>query len=98
MLVTVEIRRLPDGAYEATAPDFPGCVLTGLDPDSVMARLRLVIEGDLADRFLAGLEAPTLGDMRRWRQTRPAPDIQWSEVHINVPHIEAVARHQRGRG
>lgn len=97
MLVTVGIRRLPDGDYEATAPDFPGCALTGNDPDSVMARLRLVIEGDLADRFLAGTQAPALGDLAQWRRTRPAPDIQWSEVHINVPHIEAVARHQRGR-
>lgn len=98
MLVSVAIRPLSGGHFEASAPDFPGCALTDSDPDNAFARLRLVIEGALADRYLAGQDAPALRTMAEWRKETSAPATRWREVHINVPHIVAVARHQQGRG
>jgi predicted RNase H-like HicB family nuclease len=97
MLVTIGIHRLASGEFEAMAPDFPGCALVDRDADSAFARLRLLIEGDLADRYLAGRPEPELNDLAHWRSHSPKTATQWSQFHINVPHIEAVARHQRGR-
>jgi hypothetical protein len=95
MLVTIGIHRLPTGEHEAQAPDFPGCTLVDLDADSAFARLRLLIEGDLADRYLTGRPEPALHGLSHWRSHSTNPATNWSQVHINVPHIEAVARHQR---
>lgn len=98
MMVTVVIRTRADGRYEASAPDFPASTVTDADADTAFARLRLVIEGLLADLFLDGQPAPVLRPAGEWRQGVAAtPGARWLEVHINVPHIEAVARHQRGR-
>lgn len=97
MLVTLAIQRLPPGDFRATAPDFPGCVVTDREMDSAIARLRLAIEGILADRFLAGLEIPAVHSAAHWRRLSQTAGIHWHELHINIAHIEAVARHQRGR-
>jgi hypothetical protein len=63
-----------------------------------VARLRLVIEGALADPIIAGLPLPRPGGEAGMRPARRHRGGHWYDVHVNVAHIEAVARHQRGSG
>ncbi|MCK6371923.1 MAG: hypothetical protein L6Q83_11500, partial [Gammaproteobacteria bacterium] len=62
---------------------------------SACARLRLLIEGRLADLLLTGDAIPQPRPPSAWRKDPALRDSTLYEMHINLPHIQAVARHQR---
>lgn len=98
MLVTVMITATPPGRFTATVPDLPGCVLTDGDQGSLLARTRLAIEGRLIDALLAGEELPVARDPADWRADGRFAGARALQVHMNLAHLRAVARHQRRGG
>lgn len=98
MLVPVFVRQ-QDGVFTATVPDLPACRLEDRDEGLAVARLRLMIEGALADLLIAGRPLPAVSDINNLRGDERYRDGRWYDVHFNLAHIEAVARHQsRPRG
>jgi predicted RNase H-like HicB family nuclease len=97
MQISIALNKEDSGAFQASAPDLPGCSLVDPDKDRAFARLRLVIEGALADALLAGKPLPAVHPPGHWRDDPRYAGALWYEAHMNVAHIEAVARHQRGR-
>lgn len=97
MLITVVIENLPNGDLRAVAPDLPGCTLTGPDDGNALARMRLAIEGALADLLLDGKPIPVVMSAASWRLDPRFRTSRCYEVHMNLGHIEAVGRHQRDR-
>lgn len=97
MLVPIFIHRQPSG-YAALAPDLPACLVEDTDQGRAFARLRLVIEGAIADLMISGQPIPAPRPTADWASDPHYRHGHWYEVHINLAHIEAVARHQRGRG
>lgn len=97
MFINVAIQEKGARGYLATAPDLAGCTLTDPDHGTAFARLRLLIEGQLADQLLAGRPLPPLRAAEAWRAEARFAGARWYELHVNLPHIEAVARHQADR-
>lgn len=96
MLIAIAIERRPAGAVRGSAPDLPGCCLDDTDAGQAFARLRLLIEGRLADLLLAGSELPAVRPIAEWQRDVRFQGAAWYEVHINLAHLAAVARHQSG--
>jgi predicted RNase H-like HicB family nuclease len=97
MLMTIAIQRLRSGDVLATAPDLPGCSVLDRDESDAFARIRLAVEGALADLLLAGRPVPDVRPGAEWRADPGYRDARWYDVHINMRHLEALARHQAGR-
>ncbi len=95
MFISIAIQQQAPGRIRATAPDLPGCSLEDAEVASACARLRLAIEGYLADLLLAGEPVPEPRSLVQWRDDAKLAGADWYEMHINIAHIEAVARHQR---
>lgn len=101
VLYSVALFNTADGRLRALAPDLENCDLVGTTEQELLPRLRLAIEGELTRLLLAGLALPDP------RGGRPAAGIEgksagpdstrWLTVHINLAHLEALARHQAGR-
>lgn len=49
MQVTMKVRRLPDGTYEATSPNVPGCVTRAASPKEALEKHRLAVRPHLAE-------------------------------------------------
>lgn len=97
MFIAIAVQRLPSGLHRARAPELEGVELTDPDAGNVTARLRLVIEGVLADRLLAGTPLPAGRPPAHWAADPAFTGARWYEVHMNLGHIEALARHQSAR-
>lgn len=97
MLVTVVIQPHPDGGFLATAPDLRGCSLVDHDEGNAFARIRLAMESFLADELLSGQALPQVAPVDSWKNHRQYAGGRFYEVHMNLRHLEAVARHQKGR-
>jgi len=101
MLFAIALMAPADGKLRAIAPDLAHCDLTGSTEQELLPKLRLAIEGELTRLLLSGEPLP---DSRNGEPLRdfnppglpPAP-LRWLNVHINVGHLEALARHQAGR-
>lgn len=97
MFIAIAVQRLPSGLHRARAPELPGVELADPDAGNAAARLHLVVEGALADRLLAGTPLPAGGPPARWTTDPDFAGARWFEMHINLGHIEALARHQSAR-
>lgn len=97
MLFAIAFLPSADGRLRAVAPDLEHCDLTGGTEPELLPRLRLAMENELTRLLLAGAPLP---DTREGRPPAvspfPAP-VRWLHLHINMAHLEALARHQRGR-
>ena len=101
MLFAVALLAPADGQLRAIAPDLAHCDLTGSTEQELLPTLRLAIEAELTRLLLAGEPLPDA------RNGEPLPgfsppglagsQVRWLNVHINVGHLEALARHQAGR-
>lgn len=101
MLFAIALLTTTDGRLRAIAPDLAHCDLTGSTEQEVLPRLRLAIEGELTRLLLAGEALPDS------RNGAPAPDFspagsfggpaRWLTIHINLGHLQALARHQANR-
>ena len=101
MLFAIALLTTADGSLRAIAPDLTSCDLTGSTEQELLPKLRLAIEGELTRRLLAGQALPDS------RNGEPAPDFsppgafrgpaRWLNIHINVGHLQALARHQANR-
>ncbi len=101
MLFAVALLNTADGRLRAIAPDLANCDLTGATEQELLPKLRLAIEGELTRLLLAGAVLPDS------RNGEPAPAFspagecrgpaRWLNVHINIGHLQALARHQAGR-
>lgn len=98
MFTTIAVLPLPSGDFRASAPDLPGVELTDRDAGNAFARIRLAVEGALADGLLAGRAPPPRRTLAEWQREPSYAGARWYEVHINLGHLEAVARHQQARG
>lgn len=97
MFTTIAMQTLPSGEVIATAPDLAGCLITDSDASAGLARIRLAVEGTLANLLLSGQPLPERRSLAAWQAEPRFHDTRWFEIHINLEQIEAVARHQRGR-
>jgi hypothetical protein len=98
MLVPVFVRQ-QNGVFAATVPDLPAFRLEDPDEGLAIARLRLAIEGALVDLLIAGRLPPAVSNINDLRGDQRYRDGRWYDVHFNLAHVEAVARHQsRQRG
>jgi hypothetical protein len=98
MLYAIALLTTADGALRALAPDLEHCDLVGFTEQELLPKLRLAIEGELTRLLLAGTALPES------RDGRPDPGssaigatpgtVRWLTVHINLAHLEALARHQ----
>lgn len=96
LYIGVCLRQLAADRWEAAAPDLPASRATGQSSGEALARVRLALEGLIAERLGRGDELP---DLRSLRQLQSDGDAQgnYYEVHINLRHLDALARHQDGR-
>lgn len=102
MLFAVAVASARSGTLRAWAPDLPGCEVSGKNPCTVLPQLRLAIERGLTELLLEGTALP---DTRGGRPPGDGPDgptgtagataVRWLSIHINVAHLEALARHQK---
>jgi len=101
MLYAVALLTTRDGALRALAPDLDNCDLTGTTEQELLPRLRLAIESELTRLIQAGLALPAARDGRPvsgFRETGAGPaQVRWLTVHINLAHLQALARHQAQR-
>ncbi|MBM4220703.1 MAG: hypothetical protein FJ170_02000 [Gammaproteobacteria bacterium] len=95
MLFSVALMETTEGRLRAVVPDLPGCELSGELEQELLPRLRLRVEDELTSLLMAhrplpdtrGGAVPTdRGDLARAR---------WISLHINLVHLEALARHQQ---
>jgi len=101
MLFAIALLTTPDGNLRAIAPDLANCDLTGATEQELLPKLRLAIEGELTRLLLARADLPDA------RQGEPSPvftpagtfqgPVRWLNVHINMDHLQALARHQANR-
>ena len=101
MLFAIALLKTADGRLRAIAPDLLHCDLTGATDQELLPKLRLAIEGELTRLLLAGTTLPDSRNGEPAPGFRPVGEFQgptrWLNVHINVDHLQAVARHQAGR-
>lgn len=101
MLFAIALLNTPDGRLRAIAPDLANCDLAGATEQELLPRLRLAIEGELTRLLLAGEALPDPRNGEPARGFVPAGTFQgparWLNVHINMGHLQALARHQAGR-
>ena len=89
--------RTDEAGYCITAPDLDGCSATGPTVARALADLKLVIEGRLAELYGTGRPLPRPTTLERARAGDREADTAWFLIHINLVHLEAVAKHQAGR-
>jgi len=97
MLLPVLITADPAGHFCGTAPDLPGCSATGSTHDQALAITKLVIEGQLAELLGKGEPLPHATSLSELAKVARTLEGTWYEIHFNLDHLEAVARHQQGR-
>lgn len=97
MLFNIALMKTTDGKLRAIAPDLPDCELSGDAEHELLPRLRLLVEDQITCLLMANKPLPDL------HSTTPPPDrmdlasARWLSLHINMAHLEALARHQGRR-
>ena len=96
MLFSVALIKNPDGSLRAVAPDLPDCELNGDTEHELLPRLRLLVEDKITCLLMANrpLPDPRPGTPPDRMDLAPA---RWLSLHINLTHLEALARHQARR-
>jgi hypothetical protein len=98
MLYAIALLATTDGKLRAVAPDLAHCDLTGSTEQELLPKLRLAIEGELTRLLLAGAPLPDSRDGEPALAFSPSGTsrgpVRWLNVHINIGHLEALARHQ----
>jgi predicted RNase H-like HicB family nuclease len=101
MLFAIALFTTDDGTLRAIAPDLAHCDLTGTTEQELLPKLRLAIEGELTRLLLVGKPLPDSRNGEPLTGFSPTElagvPARWLNVHINVGHLEALARHQAGR-
>ena len=103
MLFAIAVLSIADGRLRAVAPDLDHCDLTGSTEQELLPKLRLAVEGELTRLLLAGLPLPDCRDGKPDPGFSPGVGIairgpvRWLNIHINIGHLQALARHQAGR-
>ena len=97
MLFAVALIATADGRLRAVAPDLSRCDLTGSTEQEVLPKLRLAVEGELTRLLLAGTALPDTRDGVPPVASALPEHTRWMNIHINLGHLQALARHQRGR-
>ena len=96
LYIGVCLKQQDSGSWTADAPDLPGCEVRGDSSGEALARVRLALEGRIAER-LGRDEA--LPEIRGLDELRAADNSggEYFSVHMNLRHLQALARHQAGR-
>ena len=96
LYIGVCLRQLDADRWQAEAPDLPDSRTTGSSSGEALARVRLALEGLIAERLGRGETLPEPRSMQQLQADESA-DGSYYEVHINLRHLGALARHQEGR-
>lgn len=97
MLFSVALIQTTDGNMRAVVPDLPDCELSGHLEQELLPTLRLLVEDALTRLLIAGKPLP---DTRNGAVPTGHKDLvpaRWVSLHINLAHLEALARHQGHR-
>lgn len=101
MLYAIALLANADGTLRALAPDLDHCDLAGTTGEELLPRLRLAIEAELTRLLVAGLPLPGSRDGLPPddvdKRLEAGSGVRWLTVHINLRHLEALARHQAPR-
>ncbi|UCG73711.1 MAG: hypothetical protein JSV45_04885 [Chromatiales bacterium] len=96
LYIGVRLRQLAADCWEAEAPDLPASRTTGHSSGEALARVRLALEGLIAERLGRGDKLPEPRSLQQLQAGDDGPG-DYYEIHINLRHLDAVARHQDGR-
>lgn len=96
LYIVVGLRELETGSWEAQAPDLPTARATAGTSGEALARVRLALEGTIAERLGRGEPLPELQRLQALAADAE-PGTSYYEVHMNLRHLEALAQHQQGR-
>lgn len=97
MLFPIACWPSPTGGLCAAVPDLSATRHAGGSEQSLLPMVRLAIEADLTERLLAGKPLPDTRVGVPPAGYLAPPGLRWLTVHINLDHLRALARHQRGR-
>jgi len=96
LYIGVCLEQQDSGSWAANAPDLPGCEVQGSSSGEALARVRLALEGRIAERLGRGEALPEPRGLDELRATDNGAGEYFS-VHMNLRHLKALARHQAGR-
>ena len=96
LYIGVCLQELGPGSWEAVAPDLPAARATAASSGEALARVRLALECAIAERIGRGEDLPEPRTLKEL-EAETAPAGRVFEVHINLRHLGALARHQKGR-
>lgn len=96
LYIGVCLRELGADRWQAEAPDLPASRATGSSSGEALARVRLALEGLIAGRLGRGEALPEPRSLQQLQADGEAGGTYY-EVHINLRHLGALARHQDGR-
>ncbi len=97
MLFSVALLKTTDGSMRAVVPDLPDCEAVGHLEQELLPRLRLLVEDALVCLLMAGKPLPDTRDGAVPTDRKELAPARWVSLHINLAHLEALARHQRHR-
>lgn len=96
LYIGVCLQQQESGSWKADAPDLPGCEVRGDSSGEALARVRLALEGRIAERLGRGEALPEPRGLDELRAADKGAGEYFS-VHMNLRHLQALARHQAGR-
>jgi len=80
--------------FIAQAPDFPGCIAKGSELGRTITRIHLQLEGRVSDILIKGEPLPVISELNASFDRESAGNEDYYQIHINLVHLAAVARHQ----
>ncbi|MCP4275969.1 MAG: type II toxin-antitoxin system HicB family antitoxin [Gammaproteobacteria bacterium] len=95
MLVPVCITKEADGRLLASVPDIPDVTASGSELDRTLTRIHLKLEGYVSELLLAEQPLPEIRTLKEIQNSVQIADCY--EIHINLMHLQAVAKHQWGK-
>lgn len=96
LYIVVRLRQPDAGGWEASAPDVPAVRIAAPTSGEALARVRLALEGAIAERLGRGGALPEVRSLQELA-ANAEPGSRYFEVHMNLRHLAALARHQQGR-
>jgi predicted RNase H-like HicB family nuclease len=91
------IRKRGTNDFEAVAPDLPDCAVNCETKARALTDIHLLIETIISRLLGQNSEIPRPRTQTEIQQSTPVADAEWFSIHINLAHLQAVARHQAGR-